>query len=123
MQCCASCGKTQDLRLYEVQGGDHVGRRWWCFECLISARRLGAKAELAPAWIERAALHQLPMKSLASAQTVTEQIAGPNLSRLGLRLASQYLLALAAQPEALALQDEDLVVDEPVHSVGANFTG
>jgi len=123
MQCCASCGKTQDLRLYEVQGGDHVERRWWCFECLISARRLGVNAELAPAWIERAALHQLPMKSLASAQTMTEQITGPNLSRLGLRLASQYLLALAAQREALALQDEDLLVDEPVHSVVANVTG
>jgi hypothetical protein len=123
MQCWASCGKTQDLRLYEVQGGDHVERRWWCFECLIAARRLGVNAELAPAWIERAALHQLPMKSLASAQTVTEQIAGPNLSRLGLRLASQYLLALAAQPEALALQDDDLLVDEPVHSVVANVTG
>jgi recombinational DNA repair protein (RecF pathway) len=123
MQCCASCGETQDLRLYEVLGGDHVERRWWCFECLISARRLGVSAELAPAWIERAALHQLPMKSLASAQTVTEQIAGPDLGRLGLQLASQYLRALAAQPEALALQDEDLLPDEPVHSVGANVTG
>jgi hypothetical protein len=123
MQCCASCGETQDLRLYEVQGGDHVERRWWCFECLISARRVGVIADLAPAWIERAALHQLPMKSLASAQTATEPIAGPNLSRLGLRLASQYLLALAAQPEALALQDDDLVVDEPVNSVIANVTG
>ena len=123
MQCCASCGETQDLRLYEVQGGDHVERRWWCFECLISARRVGVIADLAPAWIERAALHQLPMKSLASAQAVTEQIAGPNLSRLGLRLASQYLLALATQPEAIAIQDEDLLVDEPVHSVVANVTG
>jgi hypothetical protein len=123
MQCCASCGETQDLRLYEVQGGDRVERRWWCFECLISARRVGVIADLAPAWIERAALHQLPMKSLASAQTATEPIAGPNLSKLGLRLASQYLLALAAQPEALALQDEDLMVDQPVHSVVANVTG
>jgi hypothetical protein len=122
MQCCAGCGKTQDLRLYEVHGGDHVERRWWCFECLIAARRLGVNAELAPAWIERAALHQLPMKALASAQTATEQVAGPDLSRLGLRLASQYLLALAAQPEALALQDDDLPVDEPVHSVIANVT-
>ena len=123
MQCCASCGETQDLRLYEVHGGGHVERRWWCFECLISARRIGVIADLAPAWIERAALHQLPMKSLASAQALTEQIAGPNLSRLGLRLASQYLLALATQPEAIAIQDEDLLVDEPVHSVGANATG
>ena len=123
MQCCASCGETKDLRLYEVQGGDHVERRWWCFDCLISARRIGVIADLAPAWIERAALHQLPMKSLASAQALTEQIAGPNLSRLGLRLASQYLLALAAQPEAIAIQDEDLLADEPVHSVGANVTG
>jgi hypothetical protein len=69
MQCCATCGKVQDLRLHEVGRGDQFERRWWCLECWFSARRLGANAELAPAWIERAALHQLPMKMSTSAQT------------------------------------------------------
>ena len=64
MQCCASCRKTQDLRLYEIQSDYQVERRWWCPECWFSARRLGVDAELAPAWIERAALHLLPMKVL-----------------------------------------------------------
>ncbi len=69
MQCCATCAKTQDLRLYEVRGGDHVERRWWCLECSFSARRLGVNTKLAPAWIERAALHQLPLKTSTLAQT------------------------------------------------------
>jgi hypothetical protein len=122
MLCCASCGRTQDLRLYEVRGGDHVKRRWWCPECRFSARRLGVNAELAPAWIERAALHQLPMKPLESART-GEEVAVPNPSRLALLLASQHLLALAAQPEPPALEDEDLPVDEPIHAVAADVTG
>ncbi len=67
MQCCTTCGKTQDLRLYGVQFGDRVEHRWWCLECWFSARRLGANAELVPAWIERAARHQLPMKTLKPA--------------------------------------------------------
>jgi hypothetical protein len=69
MQCCATCGKTQDLRLYEVRVGDHGERCWWCLECSFSARRLGANLKLAPAWIERAELHQLPMKTSTLAQT------------------------------------------------------
>ena len=67
MQCCATCGKTQDLRLYEIHFGDHLEHRWWCLDCWFSARRLGTEAEPAPAWIERAALHQLPMKGLPRA--------------------------------------------------------
>ena len=62
MRCCASCGSNQDLRLYEGQDGDHANRRWWCLECSFSARHLGVTAGLSPAWIERAALHGLPMK-------------------------------------------------------------
>jgi hypothetical protein len=69
MQCCASCGEAKELRLYEVQAGDHVERRLWCHDCVFWARRLGVNAELAPAWIERAALHELPMKPLGSART------------------------------------------------------
>ncbi len=64
MQCCASCGTTQDLRLYEIQDGADDNRCWWCPECAFSARRLGVTAGLSPVWIERAALHQLPMKPL-----------------------------------------------------------
>ena len=66
MNSCADCGDALDLRLYEVHGGDHIERRWLCLECLFSARRLGVIAELAPAWIERAWRHQLPLKPLAS---------------------------------------------------------
>lgn len=110
MQSCASCGKTGDLRLYEVHDGDHVERRWWCLDCLFTARRLGVTAELTPAWIERAALHQLPMKPLVPAQAGAEL--APNLSRSALLHASQRLLALALEPGALALEDDDLdVVD------------
>jgi hypothetical protein len=64
MQRCATCGKTDDLRLYFLQSGAHVERRWWCSECWFSARRLGVNAEVAPVWIERAALNRLPMKPL-----------------------------------------------------------
>ena len=66
MQPCATCGKARELRLCEVRSGDHVDRRWWCLNCLFSARRRGVDAYLAPAWIERAALHQLPMKTLSA---------------------------------------------------------
>ena len=69
MQCCESCGEANELRLYEVQLGDHVERRWWCLECLFWTRSLGVDADLVPAWIERAALHQLPMKPLETAGT------------------------------------------------------
>jgi hypothetical protein len=69
MHCCATCGNSKDLRLYDVRSADDVERRWWCLECWFSARRLGVNAELAPAWIERAALHKLPLKPLASAHS------------------------------------------------------
>jgi hypothetical protein len=122
MLCCASCGKNQDLRLYEVRSGDRVKRRWWCPECRFSARRLGVNAELAPAWIERAALHQLPMKPLESARPGGE-IAGPNLSRLALRIASQHLQALSAQSEPLARRDDELPVEKSLRAVAADVTG
>jgi hypothetical protein len=64
MQSCATCGKTDSIRLYYVQVGSGVARRWWCPECWFSALRLGANAELAPVWAERAALNLLPMKPL-----------------------------------------------------------
>lgn len=122
MLSCASCGTTQDLRLYEVRAGDSVKRRWWCPECRFSARRLGVNADLAPAWIERAALHQLPMKPLESARTGGEA-ASPNLSRLALLLANQHLQALARQHEPIALADGDLPVDKPLQPVAADVTG
>jgi hypothetical protein len=64
MQRCATCGKTEDLRLYFLQGVACVERRWWCPPCWFAARRLGVSAEIAPVWIERAALNRLPMKPL-----------------------------------------------------------
>jgi hypothetical protein len=66
--CCAGCGRSSDLRLYEIQIGDDVERRWWCLECRFSARRRGVIAEPAPAWIERAALRRLPLKELVPAR-------------------------------------------------------
>jgi len=64
MQRCATCGTTEDLRLYFLQGVGYVERRWWCPACWFAARRLGVSAEIAPVWIERAALNRLPMKPL-----------------------------------------------------------
>jgi hypothetical protein len=69
MQCCASCGTTQDLRLYEVRNGNDVDRRWWCPECCFSAHRRGLILAPSPVWIERAALRQLPMKPLETGFT------------------------------------------------------
>jgi hypothetical protein len=66
MQSCATCFKTQDIRLYYLQSGDRLVRRWWCPECWFAAGRRGVKAELAPVWAERAALNMLPMKPLRS---------------------------------------------------------
>jgi hypothetical protein len=122
MQCCTTCGTTEDLRLYEVHDEDHVERRWWCLECLFSARRLGVMADLAPAWIERAALHQLPMKPLVPADSGADS-ASQTLSRSALLLASQHLLALATQADSFVRGDDDVAVDNPVHSVAATAGG
>jgi hypothetical protein len=56
---CATCGGSDEPRLYEVPG---EGRQWWCVDCAFFHRRLGVEATLAPAWVERAALGQLPWK-------------------------------------------------------------
>lgn len=112
MQCCAICAQTDDPRLYEVPGDHHVDRRWLCLECLFLLRRLGVNAEPVPAWIERAALHQLPLKPLEPAKTEAE-IAGPSPSKLALTRASQ-------QWDVLAFEDDVLPVDEPVHPIDAD---
>jgi hypothetical protein len=112
MQCCASCGKSRDLRLYEVHG-DPIERRWWCLECMFSARRRGLSVESVPVWIERAALHQLPLKSFASPRAEAD-VASPNAVRLA--FVRQHLIALAADPEKLALEDDDVSVVELVRS-------
>ena len=62
MQTCASCGTTQELRLYELRDDLVEPRRWWCVGCFSWARGLGVEADLVPVWIERAALHRLPAK-------------------------------------------------------------
>ena len=69
---------------------------------------------------QRAALHQLPMKPLSSAQNRAD-VPGPNPRRLARILASH--LAGTAEPEALALKDDDRRVDELVRPVVANATG
>lgn len=62
MPSCATCGGSDELRLYELRGDDVDVRRWWCVDCSSFNRRLGVVADLAPAWVERAALRRLPMK-------------------------------------------------------------
>jgi len=104
MQCCAICAQTDDLRLYEGRSGNHVDRRWLCLECLFLVRRLGVNAEPVPAWIERAALGQLPIKPLEPAPTEAE-VVGPSPTRLAL----------------LELEEEALPVDEPAQAVDANI--
>jgi hypothetical protein len=59
---CATCGGCVELRLYELNGDQGDIRRWWCVDCAYFNRRLGIRADLAPAWVERAALRQLPSK-------------------------------------------------------------
>lgn len=66
MQCCATCGETQELRLYLIEIADQVEQRWWCLGCRDTARLGGVTAELAPVWIERAARQGLPLKVSAS---------------------------------------------------------
>ena len=68
MQCCASCGQADDVRLWEVEDGDRFDRVWWCSACSAWARSLGIPADLSPVWIERAALHQLPTKPLETSR-------------------------------------------------------
>lgn len=73
MQCCASCGVPHDVRLYEIETDDQFERRWWCRECYFRERRLGLDIDLAPAWIERAALHRLPTKELPQSEPASPQ--------------------------------------------------
>jgi hypothetical protein len=65
---CATCGGTSELRLYELQVDHGDVRRWWCVDCSYFNRRLGVGADLAPAWVERAALRQLPLKPVDMAR-------------------------------------------------------
>jgi hypothetical protein len=104
MQSCAICAQTDDLRLYEVPGDHHVDRRWLCLECMFLLRRLGLNAEPVPAWIERAALHQLPLKPLEPAKSEAD-ITGPIPGNIAL---------------LRALEEDALPVDEPVHPVDAD---
>ena len=64
MQCCATCGLVSAVRLYDLRERGSLRRTWWCTDCATLERWLGSDLTLAPAWIERAALHQLPVKEL-----------------------------------------------------------
>src|SRR5258706_6731917 len=64
---CATCGGSAELRLYELRVDQGDVRRWWCVDCSYFNRRLGVGADLAPAWVERAALRQLPVKPVDEA--------------------------------------------------------
>jgi hypothetical protein len=68
--CCAGCGRSSDVRLFDIRIGNDLDRRWWCLECRFSARRRGVIAEPAPAWIERAAERRLPLKLLPAARSL-----------------------------------------------------
>jgi hypothetical protein len=61
---CATCGGTEGLRLYELRRDIDEPRRWWCDDCSVIARSQGLEAILAPVWVERAALWQLPLKPI-----------------------------------------------------------
>jgi hypothetical protein len=64
MYACASCLEARDVRLFDVRVDGQAIRTWWCPECAFVERRRGLEVEPAPAWIERAALRQLPVKEL-----------------------------------------------------------
>jgi len=65
---CATCGGSEELRLYELRVDQGDVRRWWCVDCSYFNRHLGVGADLAPAWVERAALRQLPSKPVDGAR-------------------------------------------------------
>ena len=74
MPACERCLRLGDVRLFDVLSGGRPIRVWWCSQCAIDARRLLFRFEPAPAWIERAALRQLPVKEIpdpARSSTVT----------------------------------------------------
>ena len=63
MPSCATCGGTEDVRLYERRDARDAPRWWWCVDCWsIAVRSSGIAADHAPSWVERAALHRLPAR-------------------------------------------------------------
>ena len=65
MPSCATCGGTDHVRLYVLRDARGESGRWWCLDCAYFARRLsGIRADVAPAWVERAALRELPTRPL-----------------------------------------------------------
>jgi hypothetical protein len=63
MAVCATCGGTEDVRLYERRDAPGEQRAWWCVDCCYFAVRLsGIALDPVPRWIERAALNELPPK-------------------------------------------------------------
>jgi hypothetical protein len=87
MFACTSCLEVRDVRLFDVRLGGRVVRHWWCPECAFNERRHGYEVELAPAWIERAARRQLPVKELpalkGSGPVPLEVVAAGRDRRLG----------------------------------------
>jgi hypothetical protein len=65
MPSCATCGGTEDVRLYERHDDRDAPRWWWCVDCSsLAARHDGIAVDHAPGWVERAALHRLPARSV-----------------------------------------------------------
>jgi hypothetical protein len=65
MPSCATCGETEDLRLYERRDAPGEERWWWCGGCSAFAARLqGMTADPVPRWVERASLHGLPARTV-----------------------------------------------------------
>lgn len=64
MQCCASCGLTPAVHLYDLHEDGVTTPVWRCTSCAAFERRLGSDLVRAAGWIERAARHQLPVKEL-----------------------------------------------------------
>ena len=63
MPACSTCGGTEDVHLYERRDVRDAPRSWSCLDCVYFAARLqGVRVEAVPRWVERAALHGLPLK-------------------------------------------------------------
>jgi hypothetical protein len=63
MSACTTCGSTDVVRLYQRRDAPDAPRSWLCVDCVYFAARLqGIALDPVPAWVERAALRELPLR-------------------------------------------------------------
>ena len=75
MPPCANCRHVRDVRLFEGILDGQTIRVWWCRECAYHEQGRGFELYLAPEWIERAALRQLPVKELPGRPARSHELA------------------------------------------------